>query len=60
MTDQQFSELMKVLKSINTHVENIWKGQPDSLGQQLINIKESLSEIKSSVDEVDFTLRNKD
>lgn len=60
MTDSQFSELMKMLRSIDKHVEDIWKQMPDSLGPTLMGLHGKLEEIKNSVDLVEFAIGNKE
>jgi hypothetical protein len=60
MTDQQFSDLMKVLRSINGNLEDIKNQMPESNSHALINIQTKLDTIDSSVKDVEFAINNKD
>jgi hypothetical protein len=60
MTDQQFSDLMKVLRSIDSSLDDIKNSIPDSESTKLLNIVNKLGEIDSSVKDVEFAINNKE
>jgi hypothetical protein len=60
MTDQQFSDLMKVLRSIDSSLDDIKSSIPDSESSKLRSIVEKLDVIDSSIKDVEFAITNKE
>jgi hypothetical protein len=60
MTDQQFSDLMRVLRSIDSSLDDIKSSIPDSESSKLRSIVEKLDVIDSSIKDVEFAITNKE
>jgi hypothetical protein len=60
MTDQQFAEMIKLLRSIDGNLANIKKLMPDEIDAKLFDLGKKLGEISDSIDSLEVTVSSKD